>query len=85
MTDVNKYHVTRSDFTSPNMFTLNVLQPSSRVKVKAFLPQHNRRNLCFRGEVQQPYPFTPLNYEEKRSRINNSEALEKFKSKFCGK
>ena len=61
--DKNKYYVTRSDFPCPELYQLNILKPNSRVKYKAFLPKQNRTNLQFLGNVRQPYPFVPLDYE----------------------
>ena len=76
--DRNKYYVTRGDFQSPTMYQLNILRTNARVKVRAFLPKHNRKNLSFVGQVPQTYPFVPCNYENEHSNITNPQAMEKF-------
>ena len=76
--------MTRSDFPSPTLYQLNIFQSNDRAKVRAFLPMQNRTNLCFKGMVRQPHPFTPVSYEERTSRIRNDDALAKFQKKFYG-
>ena len=67
------------------MYQLNLLKPNQRVKVRAFLPQQNRKNLAFVGNSQQTFPFTTFSYETDRSKIENQYALNKFQDKFYGK
>ena len=82
MQDNNSYHITRGDFNSPTLYTLNLLKTNNRVKVKTFLPVSNKRKLFENG--QKLSPFATLSQAEKAAIIKNDQALTKFKSKFYG-
>ena len=61
LNDKNQYHVTRSDFSCPNTYQLNLLKANARSKFRAFLPKHNRTKMTFAGEI--PSTFQPINVE----------------------
>ena len=82
MQDNNSYHITRGDFNSPNLYTLNLLKTNNRVKVKTFLPVQNKRKIFENG--QKLSPFATLGQADNSAIIDNEKALEKFKSKFYG-
>ena len=71
--DKNYYHVTKTDFQSPNLYQLNFIKPNNRSKVKTFLPMFKHQNLT--DNMDKVDKFATFSQEANRTTISNPQAV----------